>query len=108
MGVYSGLAHFTRGIICSRTEYTRVYSGLGRAGGAGAARAAPILNNDSISSMGRGSAEPPKILLPYRQWPPHFFWASDAPGARTDYTPVYSRTGYTLGCYTGPLAPEYT
>ena len=33
--------------------------------------------------MGRGSAEPPKILLPYRQWLPHFLWASDAPDYNT-------------------------
>ena len=55
---------------------------VGRAGGAGAAGAAlaaPLLNSNIISSMGRGSAEPPKILLPYLQWPPHFSWASDAP-----------------------------
>ena len=51
----------------------------GGAGAAGAARAAPLLNSKIISSMGRGSAEPPKILLPYLQWPPHFSWASDAP-----------------------------
>ena len=58
---------------------------VGRAGGAGAARAAraaPLLNSNIISSMGRGSAEPPKILLPYLQWPPHFSWASDAPACR--------------------------
>ena len=52
----------------------------GGAGAAGAARAAPLLNSNIISSMGWGSAEPPKILLPYLQWPPHFSWASDAPG----------------------------
>ena len=51
----------------------------GGAGAAGAALAAPLLNSNIISSMGRGSAEPPKILLPYLQWPPHFSWASDAP-----------------------------
>ena len=54
-------------------------SRAGGAGAAGAARAAPLLNGNIISSMGRGSAEPPKILLPYLQWPPHFSWASDAP-----------------------------
>ena len=85
------------GSVQTTTQYTVVYSNndntttipitrAGGAGAAGAARAAPLLTSDSISSMGRGSAEPPKILLPYRQWPPHFLWASDAPAYNYSYS----------------------
>ena len=67
-----------------------VSSRAGGAGAAGAALAAPLLNSNIISSMGRGSAEPPKILLPYLQWPPHFSWASDAPGKQCHIFDRYS------------------
>ena len=76
-GLFLGYSTYRR----SRNTLTSVGSDIraGGAGAAGAALAAPLFNSNIISSMGRGSAEPPKILLPYLQWPPHFSWASDAP-----------------------------